>query len=453
MFKKLIDGKSVIVKANSKNIPPLKVIKDTYAKIPDNKRIPIVFETKEQYLDEYIKNQEKAKRTKFPESQKNQYKHQELQNMHNIVSRYTTDHNPYIDRRIVFFNDHKIPTKQFHDSALHEYGHELWEKNPKIRKDWKSVARSSSPTSYGATSKQEDFAESYMLAKTGRLQDPKRESILSDAVAQNRVKVIPWHNNIEQATIKNADYRHVIFTGGRAQLVLMSLKPKQSIGNEVHPKVDQFFRIEQGKALFKLDNGKDKYVQGPNGATMVPAGTWHNVTNASANIPLKLYTIYSPPNHPPGTIQHDRPSRDKQIYLGKRKQYLAYTDTNRPNKTYLGGLQRIQDSPEGVQAISTVIGQSELLRALPKRSQDKAVNIMLPIKPIPRAFGTTYATPEAPLGIVGSSAKANIIQSPARAYGAYKNMPLGYQAFKVLKPRTDPFEKYPESDPKSVSNY
>lgn len=213
MFKKSIDGKKVIVKANSKNIPPIKVIKDIYAKIPDNKRIPIVFETREQYLDEYIKNQEKAKKIRFTEAQKQQYKHTELQNMKNIVSRYTTNHNPYIDRRVVFFNDHKIPLKQFKDSALHEYGHELWEKNPKLRRDWKSVSRTTSPTSYGATSKQEDFAESFMLAKTGRLQDPKREHILSDAVAQNRANIPAWHGNIEQQTITNQNFRKIAFTG------------------------------------------------------------------------------------------------------------------------------------------------------------------------------------------------------------------------------------------------
>lgn len=304
MYKKLIDGKPVIVKANSKNIPPLTEIKKVYAKIPDNKRIPIVFQTKEQYLDEYIKNQEKAKKIKFPEWQKKQYKQEELKNMKNIVSRYTTNHNPYIDRRVVFFNDNKIPVKQFHDSALHEYGHELWEKNPKLRRDWKSVSRTTSPTSYGATSKQEDFAESFMLAKTGRLQDPKRERILSDAVTANRV-ITPWHGNIESQTIQNPNFRKIAFTGNHAQISLMSLKPGQDIGLEKHDKVDQFFRVEQGKAEFVLDKGKTRFIEGPSGAAMIPANTWHNI-RALGNKPLKLYSIYSPPHHPAGIIQKDK---------------------------------------------------------------------------------------------------------------------------------------------------
>lgn len=318
MFTKVIDGKKVIVKGKAQNVPPLKVVKDVYAKIPDNKRIPLVFETKEQYLDEYIKNQEKKKNIRFKPTQIQSYKAKELSNMQNIISRYTTDHNPFIDRRTVFFTDRKIPVQQFKDSAVHEYGHELWEKNPKIRKDWKSVSNSTSPTPYGKTAKQEDFAESYMLHSKGQLFDSRRNNIIrKDVTARNNV--LPWHGNIESQTINNPNYRKVIETGGHAQLVLMSLKPKQEIGNEVHPKVDQFFRVEQGKAKFSINNGKVQYVEGNGGAAFIPAGTWHNVTNTSPNKALKLYTLYSPPNHPPGTIQKDRPSKDDLLddgYIG-----------------------------------------------------------------------------------------------------------------------------------------
>ena len=118
-----------------------------------------------------------------------------------------------------------------------------------------------------------------------------------------------WQGNIEDTTKKNPNYRKVIETNKHSQLVLMSLKPGQSIGNEVHKKVDQFFRIEQGQALFTLDNGKRKYTGGPSDAVLVPAGTWHNVTNIGKE-QLKLYTIYSPPNHPPGTVQRLRPKND-----------------------------------------------------------------------------------------------------------------------------------------------
>jgi mannose-6-phosphate isomerase-like protein (cupin superfamily) len=106
---------------------------------------------------------------------------------------------------------------------------------------------------------------------------------------------------IENETEKNRYFRRVLFTGTKAQLVVMSLKPKEEIGREVHADVDQFFRIEKGKARFVLGDEKPKLV-GPGGAVIVPAGTYHNVINASPTKPLKLYTIYSPPQHPDGTV-------------------------------------------------------------------------------------------------------------------------------------------------------
>ena len=108
--------------------------------------------------------------------------------------------------------------------------------------------------------------------------------------------------NIEKETLKNNYFRKVLFTGKHTQLVVMSLLPGEEIGNEIHKKVDQFFRIEQGTARFVLNNGKNKYVAGNAHAVVVPAGTWHNVINISKNKKLKLYTLYSPPNHPAGTI-------------------------------------------------------------------------------------------------------------------------------------------------------
>jgi mannose-6-phosphate isomerase-like protein (cupin superfamily) len=106
---------------------------------------------------------------------------------------------------------------------------------------------------------------------------------------------------IEKDTEKNNYFRKVVFTGKHLQLVLMCLKPKEEIGNEVHKTVDQFFRIEQGKAQFVF-KGKEKHVVSAGDAVVVPAGTFHNVINPSATEPLKLYTVYTPPNHPAGTI-------------------------------------------------------------------------------------------------------------------------------------------------------
>ena len=106
---------------------------------------------------------------------------------------------------------------------------------------------------------------------------------------------------IEKATEKNKYFRQVLFTGKHLQLVLMSLQPKEEIGNEVHEQVDQFFRIEDGRAKFVL-NGTEEHLVGAGGAVVVPAGTHHNVINTSPTSPLKLYTVYTPPQHPDGTV-------------------------------------------------------------------------------------------------------------------------------------------------------
>lgn len=109
-----------------------------------------------------------------------------------------------------------------------------------------------------------------------------------------------YHDNIEKLTLENSYFRHVLFTGEHAQLVLMSLKPGEEIGMEVHSSVDQFFRFEKGEGKV-IQNGEEQIV-GDGFAVIVPAGTNHNVINTSQTEDLKLYTIYSPPNHPEGTI-------------------------------------------------------------------------------------------------------------------------------------------------------
>ncbi len=106
---------------------------------------------------------------------------------------------------------------------------------------------------------------------------------------------------IEKQTLDNGFFRKVLFTGKHTQLVVMCLQPKEEIGNEVHNNVDQFFRIEQGEAKFVF-NGKEEHLVHENEAVIVPAGTHHNVINTSKTEQLKLYTLYSPPNHPDGTI-------------------------------------------------------------------------------------------------------------------------------------------------------
>jgi len=115
---------------------------------------------------------------------------------------------------------------------------------------------------------------------------------------------------IEKLTLGNDYFRQVLFTGKYAQLVVMCLQAGEEIGNEVHPNVDQFFRIEQGEAVFVL-NEKEKHLAKNGDAVIVPAGTYHNVINSSSKNKLKLYTIYSPPNHPDKTVHKTKAEAEK----------------------------------------------------------------------------------------------------------------------------------------------
>ncbi|MEH7225536.1 cupin domain-containing protein [Bacillus sp. JJ1566] len=116
----------------------------------------------------------------------------------------------------------------------------------------------------------------------------------------------PYVVNINEATKQNNTYRTAIWTGDHLQVTLMSLHVGEDIGLEMHPHVDQFLRIEQGHGIVQMGNSKNHldFVREVNedSAIFVPAGTWHNLTN-TGHIPLKLYTIYGPPNHPFGTVQ------------------------------------------------------------------------------------------------------------------------------------------------------
>jgi mannose-6-phosphate isomerase-like protein (cupin superfamily) len=110
---------------------------------------------------------------------------------------------------------------------------------------------------------------------------------------------------IEELALKNTYFRQVLFTAKHAQLVVMCLQPGEEIGDEVHNDVDQFFRIERGEARFVFDEKEERLVHDGDGV-VVPAKTHHNVINVSKTAPLKLYTIYSPPNHPDGTVHKTR---------------------------------------------------------------------------------------------------------------------------------------------------
>ena len=108
-----------------------------------------------------------------------------------------------------------------------------------------------------------------------------------------------YTNNIEEVTLENEDFRRVLYTGKNMQLVVMSLLPQEDIGEEVH-QLDQFIRIEAGEGKSVLDGTERALSQGS--VVIIPSGTRHNIINTSAHDPLKLYTVYAPPNHKDGTV-------------------------------------------------------------------------------------------------------------------------------------------------------
>ena len=110
-----------------------------------------------------------------------------------------------------------------------------------------------------------------------------------------------FKSNIEKDTLSNSDFRRVLYTGKNSQLVLMNLRPGEEIGEEVHRKIDQFFRFEKGEGTVSIDGVKQRVSDGD--AVIVPAGARHNVMNTSKTAELKLYTIYSPPEHQDRTVR------------------------------------------------------------------------------------------------------------------------------------------------------
>lgn len=115
----------------------------------------------------------------------------------------------------------------------------------------------------------------------------------------------PFVININEATKLNTNFRTALWTGCHLQLTLMSINVGEDIGLEIHPHVDQFLRIEQGQGLVMIGEHRDRLDFQRNvaddDAIIIPAGTWHNLIN-TGNIPLKLYSIYAPPQHPHGTV-------------------------------------------------------------------------------------------------------------------------------------------------------
>ncbi len=125
--------------------------------------------------------------------------------------------------------------------------------------------------------------------------------------------MLGWVADVEQATLDNTNFRTVLFTGEHTQLTVMSLQPGEEIGWEAHDELDQFLRLEQGSGRVEFgatEDGVDEtHDIEDDWAIIVPAGVWHNVIN-TGEIDLKLYSLYSPPEHPDGTIHVTKADAD-----------------------------------------------------------------------------------------------------------------------------------------------
>lgn len=123
----------------------------------------------------------------------------------------------------------------------------------------------------------------------------------------------PFAVNIAKITRLNNTYRTALWTGKHLQLTLMSINPGRDIGLEVHPHLDQFIRIEEGQGLVKMGDAADKLdfqtSVSEDYAFIIPAGKWHNLINTGKK-PIKLYSIYAPPQHPRGTVHETREIAD-----------------------------------------------------------------------------------------------------------------------------------------------
>lgn len=130
---------------------------------------------------------------------------------------------------------------------------------------------------------------------------------MKSVMSTERVAMKGFVQDIEQIAVKNESFRRVLYTARNCQLVVMALKPGEEIGAEVH-KLDQFFRIEEGTGEAVLDGVSTKLSAGF--AVLVPAGANHNIIN-TGSVPLKLYTLYAPPNHRDGVVHHTRADAEK----------------------------------------------------------------------------------------------------------------------------------------------
>lgn len=149
--------------------------------------------------------------------------------------------------------------------------------------------------------------------------------------------ISPYFGNIENETIKNYNYRKVIFTGKNLQLVMMSLNPQDSIKKEIHTNHDQFIRVEKGTGVISINDVTYNLSSGI--AVIVPAGSIHEVKNTSTKKQLKLYTIYAPPEHSEGALQIINPDKNYEqrynIYKQKCNMLISIIKKSETDKNNL----------------------------------------------------------------------------------------------------------------------
>ncbi|CAH0142706.1 hypothetical protein SRABI134_00575 [Peribacillus sp. Bi134] len=168
----------------------------------------------------------------------------------------------------------------------------------------------------------------------------------------------PFVININEATKQNNNYRTALWTGNHFQVTLMSLKAGEDIGLEMHPNVDQFLRIEQGQGIVQMGKRGDdlNFVRNvyDDSAIMIPAGTWHNVTN-TGNFPLKIYSIYAPPQHPFGTVHVTKADAlDAERHSDCDMHYSR--PTKYPNRIQTNNIVKTSFSKEEAAAIALLLG-------------------------------------------------------------------------------------------------
>jgi mannose-6-phosphate isomerase-like protein (cupin superfamily) len=133
---------------------------------------------------------------------------------------------------------------------------------------------------------------------------PSKLNIGNNRIISEVTNMKGYITALEKETRKNSNFRRVLYTGKHSQLVLMNLKPGEEIGSEVHEHIDQFFRFDEGEGKIIIDGVEHRVKDGD--GVIVPAGAKHNVINTSKNLDLKLYTIYSPPEHQDGVVRRTK---------------------------------------------------------------------------------------------------------------------------------------------------